>query len=139
MFILRVYRVVGLRVFSSLHIYLTTTMSDDIKYENGQPGYKGTVTKCFKDNGNGLLFRIVNEEEKKWAFYNDTTTYNMVVKVSFGKDSKVQALGKTTMERDAESGEFKCVLQIPPTTTEMFVEGEPNGFKINFEANPVPQ
>ncbi|EPY31079.1 calpain-like cysteine peptidase [Strigomonas culicis] len=112
----------------------------DIKYENGEPTYSGaTVVKCFKDNGNGLLFRIVNEEEKKWAFYNDTTNYNMVVKVEFGKDSKIEALGNTRLERDESSGEFKCELHIAPTTTEMFISGEPNGFKIAFEANPIPK
>ncbi|KPA77270.1 putative calpain-like cysteine peptidase putativecysteine peptidase Clan CA family C2 [Leptomonas pyrrhocoris] len=112
----------------------------EINYENGQPTYTGdTVVKCFKDNGNGLLFRIVNNDEHKWAFYNDTTNYNMVVKVSFGKDSKIEALGNTKMEKDEESGEFKCVLQIAPTKTEMFIEGEPNGFKISFEANPIPK
>ncbi|AYU77338.1 calpain-like cysteine peptidase [Leishmania donovani] len=110
----------------------------EIKYENGQPGYSGnTVVKCFKDNGNGLLFRIVNDEEHKWAFYNDTTNYQMLVKVAFGKDSKIEAIGNTTMQKDEESGEFKCELEIAPTTTEMFIEGEPNGFKISFEANPI--
>ncbi|CAJ1006770.1 small myristoylated protein-3, putative [Leishmania guyanensis] len=112
----------------------------EIKYENAQPTYSGnTVVKCFKDNGNGLLFRIVNDEEHKWAFYNDTTNYNMVVKVAFGKDSKVEPIGNTTMQRDEESGEFKCELEIAPMVTEMFIEGEPNGFKISFEANPIPK
>lgn len=112
----------------------------DIKYENGEPTYTGeTIVKCFKDNGNGLLFRIVNDEEKKWAFYNDTTNYNMVVKVSFGKDSEITPIGNTKMEKDEESGEYKCELHVPPTSTEMFIEGKPNGFKIAFEANPIPR
>lgn len=111
-----------------------------ITFENGQPKYTGENTiKCFKDQGNGLLFRIVNDAEKKWAFYNDTTTYNMVVRVSFGKDSRIKALGNTRMTRDEESGEFKCELSIAPTATEMFIEGDVNGFKMNFEANPIPR
>nr|CCC91514.1 putative calpain-like cysteine peptidase [Trypanosoma congolense IL3000] len=112
----------------------------EIKYENGAPTYDGnSVIKCFKENGNGLLFRIVNDEEKKWAFYNDTKGYNMVVKVAFGKDSTVQPLGNTTMEKDSATGEFKCELSIAPLETQMFIEGTPNGYKINFEANPIPQ
>ncbi|KAG5509740.1 hypothetical protein GH5_05604 [Leishmania sp. Ghana 2012 LV757] len=112
----------------------------EIKFENGSPSYCGnTVLKCFKDNGNGLLFRIVNEDEHKWAFYNDTTNYRMSVKVAFGKDSKIQAIGNTSMQKDEESGEFKCELEIAPLMTEMFIEGEPNGFKISFEANPIPK
>ncbi|KAG5509419.1 hypothetical protein JKF63_06729 [Porcisia hertigi] len=112
----------------------------DIKFENGEPTYKGsTVLKCFKDNGNGLLFRIVNDDEHKWAFYNDTTNYKMTVKAAFGKDSKIEALGNTTMHKDEESGEFKCELHIESMATEMFIEGEPNGFRISFEANPIPK
>lgn len=112
-------------------------MSSEIVYENGKPTCEGnTVIKCFKDNGNGLLFRIVNDEDKTWAFYNDTLSYYMIVKVTFGKDSEIEPMGKTTMERDAETGEYKCELVICPTETEMFIKGVPNGFKISFEANP---
>ncbi|AAZ12471.1 calpain-like cysteine peptidase, putative [Trypanosoma equiperdum] len=112
----------------------------DITYENGSPTYTGnTVLKCFRENGNGLLFRIVNDEEKKWAFYNDTKDYNMVVKVAFGKDSTVQPLGNTKMEKDTATGEFKCEVKIAPLATEMFIEGVPNGYKISYEADPIPQ
>ncbi|KAH9597936.1 protein of unknown function DUF1935 [Trypanosoma melophagium] len=112
----------------------------DIKYENGKPTFEGeTVVKCFKDNGNGLLFRIVNEAKKQWAFYNDTKDYNMVVKLAFGKDSSVKPLGKTKMETDPSTGEFKCELHVAPLETEMFIDGTPNGYKINFEANPIPK
>ncbi|KPI86380.1 putative calpain-like cysteine peptidase putative cysteine peptidase Clan CA family C2 [Leptomonas seymouri] len=112
----------------------------EISYENGQPAYTGdTVVKCFKDNGNGLLFRIVNNDEHKWAFYNDTTNYNMVVKVSFGKDSKLEAIGNTKMTKNNETGEMICEVTVAPVSTEMFIEGEPNGFKISFEANPIPK
>ncbi|RNF25678.1 calpain-like cysteine peptidase [Trypanosoma conorhini] len=110
----------------------------EVKYENGTPTFEGnTVVKCFKDNGNGLLFRLVNDEKKQWAFYNDTKEYNMVVKAAFGKDSKVEPLGSTKMEKDEETGEFKCEVQVAPLATELFVGGEPNGYKLNFEANPI--
>lgn len=115
-------------------------MADEITYENGQPTYQGTkVVKCFKDQGNGLFFRIVNEDEQKWAFYNDTTNYNMKVVVVFGKDSDIEALGSTKMERNDDSGEYNCELTVAPLATEMFIEGEPNGFKISFEATPIPK
>lgn len=114
-------------------------MSAEINYENGRPTYEGAVViKCFKDNGNGLLFRILNNEEKSWAFYNDTQSYYMIVRATFGKDSEIEPLGKTTFERDSETGEFKCELMINPTETEMFIRGTPNGFKLAFEANPNP-
>ncbi|CCW64249.1 unnamed protein product [Phytomonas sp. EM1] len=112
----------------------------DIAFENGQPTYQSnTIFKCFRDNGNGLLFRIVNEDEKKWAFYNDTTSYNMVVRVVFGKDSEIEALEDTQMSRDEETNEYKCELHIPPLETKMFISGVPNGYRMNFEANPIPK
>ncbi|CAD2219313.1 Domain of unknown function (DUF1935), putative [Angomonas deanei] len=115
-------------------------MADEIKYENGEPTYNGaTVKKCFKENGNGLLFQIINDEEKKWAFYNDTKNYKMIVKVAFGETSKITALGKTTQEVDPETKEIKCELEIAPGATEMFIEGEPNGFKIGYNAEPIPK
>eukprot|EP00796_Vickermania_ingenoplastis_P008968 gene8968-6291_t len=40
------------------------------------------------------------------------------------------------MERDAETGEFKCEVIVAPTETELFIRGTPNGFKICYEANP---
>ncbi|KPA77272.1 putative calpain-like cysteine peptidase putativecysteine peptidase Clan CA family C2 [Leptomonas pyrrhocoris] len=111
---------------------------DRVHYENGQPTYTGdTVVKCFKDNGNGLLFRIVNNDEYRWAFYNDTTNYNMVVKVSFGKDSKVEPLMNTKTWRNERTAEFEFELHIAPTQTEMFIEGEPNGFKMVFTAEDM--
>lgn len=114
-------------------------MSTEIVFENGKPTYEGSViVKCFKDNGNGLLFRIVNSDEKSWAFYNDTQHYYMFVRATFGKDSEIEPLGKTTFERDTETGEFKCETVINPTETEMFIRGLPNGFKLAFEANPNP-
>jgi len=124
--------------FSSAHKSIRT-MSEAYAYENGKPtvgGPDATIIKCFKDNGNGLLFRITDEEEKIWAFYNDTANYHMIVKANFGKDSEIEAAGKTSMERDAESGEYKCELTIAPMETEVFIKGTPNGFKICYEANP---
>lgn len=109
-----------------------------VHFENGQPGFQGTmVTPCFKENGNGLLFRVINEADKTWAFYNDTIIYSMVVRYVFGKESQIEILGNTHMEMDPSTGEYKCELQIEPQQTEMFIRGTPNGFRVNFEAIPV--
>lgn len=116
------------------------TDKSEIKFENGKPtGSYDQIIPCFKDHGNGLLFRCVNGTDKQWAFYNDTTNYNMVVRVAFGKDSQVTPLGNTKLETCTETGEHKCEVMVPPMQTEMFIEGVPNGFKINFEANPIPK
>ncbi|ORC86291.1 calpain-like cysteine peptidase [Trypanosoma theileri] len=110
----------------------------EINYENGKPTFKGNnVVKCFNNDGNGLLFRIINEKKKQWAFYNDTKDYNMIVQLYFGRDSKVRPLGKTKMETDSSTGDLKCELNVPPLKTEVFIEGSPNGYRLKLDADPI--
>ncbi|KAG5508221.1 hypothetical protein JKF63_05477 [Porcisia hertigi] len=105
--------------------------------KNGEPTYKGTYSsKCFKAEGNGLLFRIVNEHEKRWAFYNDTTDYRMHVRATFGARSKIETLEKASMSQDDE-GRYVVEVTVEPQTTEMFIQGEVNGFKLQYGAQPV--
>ena len=114
------------------------TMHDEITYLNGQPTYTGDiVVRCFMGDNNGLLFRIINEKEYRWAFYNDTTNYIMTVKVSFGGMSKVEPLGNTKMRRNEWTTEFELEVTVMPRATEMFMEGEPDGFKINFDVQRI--
>lgn len=111
---------------------------DEITYLNGQPTYTGDlVLRCFVGNNNGLLFRIVNEKEYRWAFYNDTTNYNMTVKVAFGGLSKVEPLMNTRMHRNEWTTEYEFEVTVRPGATELFMEGEPDGFKISFEAQRI--
>lgn len=104
-------------------------------YLHGQPTYTGdTVVRCFAGSHNGLLFRIINSDEYRWAFYNDTTTYHITAQVSFGGYSKVEPLGKTTMQRNRATTTFDFEVTVAPGATELFMEGEPDGFEIHFVA-----
>lgn len=104
---------------------------------NGQPTYKGTYgIQCFKSHRNGLLFRIVNEHERKWAFYNDTKDYRMHVHATFGSRSNIVALHNAVMEKDSE-GKFVVEVTVDPLATAMFISGKVNGFKILYNAEPV--
>lgn len=105
--------------------------------ESSGPTYKGThCTKCFRTEGNGLLFRIVNENEKKWAFYNDTEDYRMHVQASFGSRSSIEPLNNAKMYQDDE-GRFVVEVTVDPQATEMFIYGDVNGFKMTYNAQPV--
>ncbi|RNE96320.1 calpain-like cysteine peptidase, partial [Trypanosoma rangeli] len=96
--------------------------SPSVVYVNGRPTFEGDeVVKGF-DEGNGLLFRIVNNKKRQWAYYNDTTEYEMHVKVNFGEDCDIRALGKTHLEK-LDSGEYLATVVIYPCETEMFIEG----------------
>lgn len=105
--------------------------------QSSGPTYKGTqCTKCFKTEGNGLLFRIVNENEKKWAFYNDTENYRMHVQASFGSRSSIEALNNARMYKD-DDGRFIVEVTVDPYATEMFIHGDVNGFKMAYNAQPI--
>jgi heat shock protein HslJ len=105
--------------------------------QSSGPTYKGThCTKCFKTEGNGLLFRIVNENEKKWAFYNDTDDYRMHVQASFGSRSSIEPLNNARMYQD-EDGRYIVEVTVDPQATEMFIYGDVNGFKMTYNAQPI--
>lgn len=105
--------------------------------QSSGPTYKGThCFKCFKTEGNGLLFRIVNENEKKWAFYNDTEDYRMVVQASFGSRSSIEPLNNARMYQD-DDGRFVVEVTVDPQATEMFIYGDVNGFKMTYNAQPI--
>ncbi|ORC88964.1 calpain-like cysteine peptidase [Trypanosoma theileri] len=97
------------------------------------PTYEGEVTPCFDG---GHLFRVINQEEKKWALYNDTTTFEMNVTFTFGKDSKLTALDNTKIKPN-QDGEFVATTVVCPLETTMFVSGTWNGYKSRFEGKPL--
>ncbi|KEG15677.1 hypothetical protein DQ04_00011440 [Trypanosoma grayi] len=109
---------------------------DNPEYENEGPDkeimpYCDKVYKCFKDHGNGLLFRLVDERNNKWAFYNDTKDVTFTVRVSFEEDASVELLGKTQLADDADLGTV-YLLEVPPLATELFVGGELSSFTSKF-------
>ncbi|EPY28729.1 META domain containing protein [Strigomonas culicis] len=100
------------------------------------PTYKGTyASKCFRTNGNGLLFRIVNEIENTWAFYNDTPDYRMFIRAVLGRRSQIQPLGDASMKK--EDHKYVITATIEPHQTIMFLEGNVNGFQIQYKAEPA--
>ncbi|KPI86606.1 META domain containing protein putative (META2) [Leptomonas seymouri] len=114
---------------------LTRTAIPEVKHSD--PTYKGThCTKCFKAESNGLLFRIVNENEKKWAFHNDTENYRMHIQASFGSRSSIVPLNNAQMHQE-DGGRFIVEVTVNPLTTEMFIQGDVNGFKIAYSAQPI--
>eukprot|EP00796_Vickermania_ingenoplastis_P011739 gene11739-biopygen8496 len=108
----------------------------DVEYLNGEPSFKGDeVVKCFEKD-NGLLFRIVNNKKGEWAYYNDTTDYNMHVKVTFSPDCEIKPLG-TTQFKKLGSDEIEATIVVPPVSTEMFIKGKVNGFRSKMDAIPA--
>lgn len=97
------------------------------------------VYRCFAE-GNGLLFRLVDEIHHQWAYYNDTKRYDMVIEVTFGHESAVQPLDRSRVTKTVlhpETGSCRLETTIGPGEFVLFMKGEYNGFKTVYEANPV--
>lgn len=119
----------------------------DAKVNDGDEDYLGpgpsadfpidSVFGCF-DEGNGLLFRLVNEKRRVWAFYNDTEDYVMRVSVVFGNESMVRPLGETTQTvMNAVTGQCQLDVTVRPGQTQAFMRGDYNGFTTGYEAVPL--
>lgn len=106
------------------------------EYKNGKPRCTGEVTSCFAEPN--LLYRIISDEDKSWAFYNDTLTYEMHVRFIFGKHSKLEALGDTKLTKQ-DDGSWLAETIVDPTETQPFVRGRINGFTSKLHAVPLTE
>ncbi|CAJ1012808.1 putative Adenylate and Guanylate cyclase catalytic domain/Domain (DUF1935) [Leishmania naiffi] len=105
-------------------------------YLNGTPGIRGDeVSACF-GNGNGLLFRIIDKATKRWAFYNDTTNFDMHIYFSVGRASTVEwgpdVAGRVTQAEN--TGWYEGELLVPPLATKVLMTGHVNGYKMRYSA-----
>lgn len=90
--------------------------------------------KAIFEKNNGLLFRLVNTQEKQWAFYNDTKKYEFHVTVTFGSSSSdLIALGKSSLVENPEGGWIGKTI-VYPGSTEPFVQGNVVGFESTVNA-----
>ncbi|RNF20129.1 calpain-like cysteine peptidase [Trypanosoma conorhini] len=103
---------------------------------NGQPSEAfpyDDIRKC-TERDNGLLFRLVNNSKKQWAFYNDSKIYEFHVTVNFSSQSNVEPLGDTTVVRDPNDGRLVAKAIVYPGLTEPFVQGDVDGFDAEYQA-----
>ena len=116
-------------------VYEDETGNEDASvFKNGEPDCQGEIMSCFDEPN--LLYRIIDPKEKTWAFYNDSLYYEMHVQFTFGKHSKLQPLENTVMKQNDE-GQYVTEVVVYPTETEMFVQGNVNGFTSKLRAVPL--
>lgn len=118
-----------------------------VKFENGMPTVPyDKIYRCFQNQGNGLLFRLVQEKENLWSFYNDTKDSLMKVRARFGSYSKINILGNATLAPSndpdglgprKEPLEIEVLLDVYPGKTEAFISGLVNGFTIGFQSESL--
>ncbi|GET92108.1 hypothetical protein, conserved [Leishmania tarentolae] len=115
------------------------------QFENGEPNFEyDHIFRCFKGKGNGLLFRMVNTTQKKWAFYNDSADTIMQVKARFSPDCKVEKLNRARAtqvpvgtEERPDLFETVVTLEVHPLSTEPFIKGDVNGFELEFYTEQI--
>ncbi|KAG5480040.1 hypothetical protein LSCM1_06462 [Leishmania martiniquensis] len=98
-----------------------------------KPPAKGTRVALF----GGLLYRITDEEKGRWAFYNNSKDYEFHIKYLFGSDSRLEALGNTTLEVQDDGILVQMVLY--PLETKDFVQGTIDGYESKLEALPLSE
>lgn len=100
--------------------------------------FPDSVYRCFGE-GNGLLFRLVDQQHHQWAYYNDTRRYNMMVTVTFGHESMVHPMSEKVESTILvpETGSCRLEATIGPGEVVPFMKGEYNGFKTSYEALPI--
>ncbi|KAG5464895.1 hypothetical protein LSCM4_00341 [Leishmania orientalis] len=108
-------------------------------YLNGAPSLSGDeASACFQE-GNGLLFRIIDKQFKRWAFYNDTTDYAMVVHFSIGRNSAVEwgpsVTGRVTQAEG--TGRYEGELVVLPLATEVLMTGCVSGYRMRYTATAL--
>ncbi|CBZ14621.1 conserved hypothetical protein [Leishmania braziliensis MHOM/BR/75/M2904] len=102
-------------------------------YMYTNPKAKGTKEALF----GGLLYRIIDEQEGCWAFYNNSKDYEFHIKYLFGADSHVNALSDTavTVQDDGILAE----VSVYPLETKDFVRGMIDGYESKLEALPLSE
>ncbi|KAH9601227.1 protein of unknown function DUF1935 [Trypanosoma melophagium] len=111
--------------------------STSTPYLNGSPTFHDAtdVHPMF----NGLLYRLSDRRNCRWAFYNDSREYTIHVAVLFDYDSQIVPLGSTTAFRiddpeagkEDDMGKYLAEVDVPPLATEMFVEGKVTGWGVD--------
>ncbi|KAG8345902.1 hypothetical protein TRVL_03278 [Trypanosoma vivax] len=114
-----------------------TTPEKNVSYENGRPDVNvmaevDEVYKCFKDRGNGLMFRLVNKKRGQWAFYNDTKDATFTVKVTFEDSDSATPMGETKVVEDPAEGKV-FLLDVPPLKTKLFACGKMSSYTMTFQ------
>ncbi|KAG5506488.1 hypothetical protein JKF63_05991 [Porcisia hertigi] len=102
-------------------------------YMYTKPRAKGTKKELF----GGLLYRIVDEGAGRWAFYNNSKDYEFHIKYLFGADSRLKALGNTTIEEQDDG--ILAEMVVYPLETKDFVEGIVDGYESKLEALPLSE
>ncbi|KAG5506494.1 hypothetical protein JKF63_05997 [Porcisia hertigi] len=83
---------------------------------------------------NGLLFRLVNNAEKSWAFYSDSKKYEFHVTVVFGPNSSnLIPLGNTSIS-EGPNGCIVAKTIVYPRMTQPFIQGDVDGFTSTVNA-----
>lgn len=102
---------------------------------NGKPSVPFQhAYRCFQE-GNGLLFRVVDENTGTWSFYNDTIHYTMTATIEIGRKSVFTTLDGAQVPYNNRTKQYEGELVIPPLTTKRLLQGKIKGFNLAYTAD----
>lgn len=102
-------------------------------YMYAKPKARGDKEALF----GGLLYRIADQNEGRWAFYNNSKDYEFHIKYLFGADSHLEALGDATLE--VQDDGILAEMVVYPLETKDFVQGTIDGYESKLEALPLSE
>lgn len=102
---------------------------------NGKPSVPFQhAYRCFQE-GNGLLFRVVDENTGTWSFYNDTIHYTMTATIEIGRKSVFTTLDGAQIPYNAKTKQYEGQVVVPPLTTKRVLQGKIKGFNLAYTAD----
>ncbi|PWU95473.1 putative calpain-like cysteine peptidase [Trypanosoma cruzi] len=114
-----------------------------VRFKNGSPlplrgGDDVIPIPLCTDGGGGVVFcyRIISVDGRLWSFYNDTVTYELEVVCVFSANSKIEALGLTTL-RERSDGRAEMRLVLHPGDTQEFIYGDVERYEEDIRLRHV--
>lgn len=105
---------------------------------NGKPSVPYThAYRCFQE-GNGLMFRLVDQATGTWSFYNDTLYYTITARIELGKRSKFAALDGASLSFNSVTNLYEGSVTVPPRTTQRLLQGRVKGYDVYYTADGGP-
>lgn len=101
---------------------------------NGKPNIPFNFAyPCFEEE-NGLMFRLVDESAKIWAFYNDSTKLSVTVYMSFGEKSVLTPIGDVRLPFSNTKKAYEGRVVVPPRATLPIFKGSVTDYDLYFKA-----
>nr|CCC93464.1 conserved hypothetical protein [Trypanosoma congolense IL3000] len=107
---------------------------EEVEFKNGTPSFPyERIYRCFSSDADGLLYRL-EDNNHRWAFYNDTLSTVFNIFAHFNSDSPVTALSETVLQQRKGEWDYWATITMLPGQTALFIEGVISDFVLCFSS-----